>query len=225
MTATDATSSHTTETPSVPFAELKTEDQARRSFTEHTAEHVMTVLHDDSLYRHLRFRKPGTGIFGFDVVTWPGHIAISGDMGDTTMARIDDMIGFVAKPGSDRISFGYWAEKIVANEGPKREWSQRLLEAQLRDSWREQCEERGVDHDSDLATRWWDDLTDAILNAYCGYGNGDERAQREALDRFAGDIELYETWEWDCSDYPFHLYWRMLALRYAANTYLASKEA
>lgn len=209
-----------TETLVIPFAELNNEDQARRSFAEETAEHVMTVLHDDGPYRHLRFRKPGTAIFGFDVVTWPGHIAISGDMGDTTMARIDDMISFVAKPGSDQISFGYWVEKIVANDGPKREWSQRLLEAQLRDSWREQCCDNDVDPESDLATRWWNDLEDAILNAGC---DGDEHEQRAALDRFTGDVELYETWEWDCSDLPFHLYWRMLALRHAANTYLTQR--
>lgn len=33
--------------------------QAKEHFDQATIEHEMTVLHDDGLYRHLRFAKPG----------------------------------------------------------------------------------------------------------------------------------------------------------------------
>ena len=42
------------------------------AFAEDVAEHELTVRRDDGLYRHLRFQKPGTWIYGFDLITWPG---------------------------------------------------------------------------------------------------------------------------------------------------------
>lgn len=90
-------------------------EDARRQFDANTREHVMTVLHDDGLYRHVRFRHPGTGIWGFDMVTWPGHLAISGDVGQGwVFSRVADMFDFfrpVAEPY--RINPGYWVEKLL----------------------------------------------------------------------------------------------------------------
>lgn len=37
------------------------DDQKR--FAGDTDEHQMTVLHDDGLYRHLRFKAPTTGMY------------------------------------------------------------------------------------------------------------------------------------------------------------------
>ena len=71
--------------------------EVHERFKKDTAEHQMTVLRDDGLYRHLRFRKPGTGIYGFDIVTWPGYLAISGDMGASMFTRLEDMIQFSAR--------------------------------------------------------------------------------------------------------------------------------
>lgn len=49
------------------------ETEARERFDVDVAEHKMTVLRDEGLYRHLRFQKPGTSCYYFDLVTWPGH--------------------------------------------------------------------------------------------------------------------------------------------------------
>jgi hypothetical protein len=91
------------------------------SFRRDTAKHEMTVLHDDGLYRHLRFRSPENGFYWFDLVTWPGVLAINGDMAGSMFARLTDMFEFFRSGafGSDRINPGYWAEKIRAGSHVK----------------------------------------------------------------------------------------------------------
>jgi hypothetical protein len=86
---------------------------SKERFLSDTDKHEMTVLHDDGLYRHVRFKEPSTGFYWFDLVTWPGYLSITGDMGAYTFARVQDMFTFFY--GSS-INPGYWGEKVVAGE-------------------------------------------------------------------------------------------------------------
>ena len=96
--------------------------EARRRFFEDIKGHVMTILKDESLYRHIRFYVPGSSFCRFDLVTWPGYLAITGDMGSCTFSRVPDMFTFFrAAPGQgDKpveelgINPSYWGEKLVA---------------------------------------------------------------------------------------------------------------
>lgn len=46
--------------------------EAADYFKSATAGHQVTVLHEDGLYRHLRFRTPGNGSsYGYDLITSP----------------------------------------------------------------------------------------------------------------------------------------------------------
>ena len=82
-------------------------------FLQRVAEHQLEILRDDGLYRHLRCRKPGTGIDGFDLVTWPGFLCYCGDMGDYLFQRCDDMLAFFRR-GDRGINPIYWSKKVVA---------------------------------------------------------------------------------------------------------------
>lgn len=86
---------------------------SKARFAENTSEHQMVVLHDDGLYRHVRFKAPGTSFYWFDLVTWPGYLSITGDMGAFTFARVTDMFTFFYGPD---INPGYWGEKVVCGE-------------------------------------------------------------------------------------------------------------
>ena len=92
-------------------------DEALKIFLRDTAEHRVEILHDDGVYRLLRCRKPKTMAYGFDIVTWPGHLAISGDMGSGLFARLPDMFEFFRQPddGPLRINPDYWHEKLEAD--------------------------------------------------------------------------------------------------------------
>lgn len=66
-------------------------------FAREMAGHEMTVLHDDGLYRHLRFTSNlrGHGEYWFYLITWPGCLTIRGDYGNAyTFTREPDMLPF-----------------------------------------------------------------------------------------------------------------------------------
>lgn len=84
---------------------------SKEEFLGTVSDHQMTILRDDGVYRHVQFRKPGWGgITGFDFITWPGHLAYAGDMGDFVFQRLDDMFDFFHREPD----FRYWAEKVQA---------------------------------------------------------------------------------------------------------------
>ncbi|MEU6263717.1 hypothetical protein [Saccharopolyspora shandongensis] len=96
---------------------------AYADFQKQTESHRLVVLHDDGIYRHLRIQAPGTRMWSWDVSTWPGHLATSGDIASGFIfSRIEDMLDFFTVPtskqdyytdGSPCIDMHYWAEKLV----------------------------------------------------------------------------------------------------------------
>jgi hypothetical protein len=87
------------------------EIRAAAQFEQMVERHEMTILLDEGLYRHVRFRRPDELGYWFDLVTWPGYLAINGDLiSGYTFARIEDMFNFFA---GDHINPMYWAEKIT----------------------------------------------------------------------------------------------------------------
>jgi hypothetical protein len=73
----------------------------------------MEILQDEGVHRHVRFARPGTGMYSFNLVTWPGHLAVSGDVETFVFSREHDMFGFFGG-NRRRINPGYWAEKVQA---------------------------------------------------------------------------------------------------------------
>ena len=84
-------------------------------FLRDIAQHQMTILRDDGVYRHLRFQVPGTPHRQFDLVTWPGYLAYTGDMGAYVFTRVHDMFKFFRRElQSYDMDMHYWAEKCEA---------------------------------------------------------------------------------------------------------------
>lgn len=94
-------------------------------FASDTASHEMTVLHDDGLYRHLRFRSPRRSEFWFDLITWPGCLTIRGDYGDAyTFTRELDMFPFFRGRRATEINPHYWAQKLDGHRQSATEYSE-----------------------------------------------------------------------------------------------------
>lgn len=81
-------------------------------FARETANHTMTVLHDDGFYRHLRFANPASSLYWYEITTTPGQLVFSGD-GDTFAFRLaPDMFEMFRRSAeSGDINAQYWAEK------------------------------------------------------------------------------------------------------------------
>jgi len=94
-------------------------------FLRDVEKHEMIVIRDDGISRHIRFKKPGTSCMHFDLITWPGYLCYTGDMGTYVFQRLEDMFEFFR---TDRrhitlrdgrtlaINPGYWGEKLQAVE-------------------------------------------------------------------------------------------------------------
>ncbi|HHA2418632.1 TPA: hypothetical protein ACOEBG_000874 [Stenotrophomonas maltophilia] len=201
-------------------------------FLADTATHELRIVVDDGVYRHLQFRRPGTYCYGFDIVTWPGHLAISGDMGTAVFNRLHDMFEFFrAKPAEHEkagglfVNDGYWAEKCVANDGAKQEFSARLFRDLVTRLFKEYVEERVdpedlVDPDttSEWVARLWQELELEVLN-----DSEDHDALSNAISAMSdfrptdpdySDFRITDAWEYASSlqQYTFHFLWRLYAI-------------
>lgn len=92
-----------------PLSDEKMEER----FKADIIRHELTILHDDGLYRTLLCKDPQSGVYHYYITTWPGFLAISGDMGSYVFRRIEDMFQFFR---GDGINVSYWAEKVEAED-------------------------------------------------------------------------------------------------------------
>jgi hypothetical protein len=187
------------------------EDPAKR-FVQDTAEHKMTVLKDDGLYRHLRFQKPGTWFYGFDLITWPGYLAMVGDMGEYVFSRADDMIEFFSgRTGNPNI--GYWSEKLLA---PRSADLRVYKPAHFRCEVYERLKEMKASRELRAAVR------EEVLSRA---EDGRDMAISAAMDFVTdgGWRPFEEAYEWDVADFKFQYLWALHAIAWGADVYLASK--
>lgn len=103
--------------PANPYA------HAYADFAAQTKDHKLVVIENNGLYKHLRVQAPGTRTWGWDLITWPGHLATSGDIAaGYVFSREPDMLAFFTSSnrkthyysdGAPSIDVRYWAEKII----------------------------------------------------------------------------------------------------------------
>lgn len=178
----------------------------------------MKVLRDDGLYRHLRFAAFETKHawhWRFDVLTWPGYLALVGDIADGyVFARVEDMLTFFNHP---RINPRYWGEKVVASRWPIRKFSEaKFHEAaatyfELDRSWRPP-EELG-----EIKAEWDEHLS------YHEIGTED-LAIAAAMSFEHRGFRLEEFYEHDCKEWDIHFLFACFAAQHAAREYLSRKE-
>lgn len=182
-------------------------------------EHVMTVLRDDGLYRHLRFSKPNTGSYRFDLLTWPGYLTITGDMGCYTFTRLPDMFEFFI----GYINTDYWAEKIAdgGRASVKTHDEDQFKAWLIQDFW-----EGSRDMDATEARLWWEALRSDVFNdAYMGDQDSCHAVLRE-LDLNGMNIpaEHYmNDWDKTWNAYEWQFEFCLAAIVTGIRTYQAHK--
>lgn len=189
-------------------------DDIAARFVRDAAKHEMTVLHDDGLYRHLRYASPKSNAYWFDVVTWPGSLAIRGDIDGHMFTRITDMFEFFRRK---HINPGYWAEKLEGGRDSVKVYSEelfvQLVKEHVADAIRHGDAPRGISR----AVR------DEILNSPDLHF--EERA-REALAAFEfKGFRFDDTWEWDFRDYDWSFLWACHAIVWGIRQYDAARTA
>lgn len=194
-------------------------------FLKDVATHQMQVIRDDGLYRHVRFKRPGTMCMHFDLITWPGCLCYTGDMGTYVFSRIEDMIDFFRddrSQGKDperlRINLSYWAEKARATDRDDgiREYSAEKFAARLREVLDEHIKELGNDIDPGFDVELRQEFARQVL----AFSDDGPHAAYEAANRFEhGDFRFHEVWEYDFTDYTHRFVWCCYALAWAVKQY------
>jgi hypothetical protein len=155
-------------------------DDIAARFARDTAQHRMTVLHDDGLYRHLRFStRRGYGEYGgywFELITTPGQLVFSGDGESYVFRRLQDMFEFfrsgIYRDGSLHVQPGYWSEKLASNREVSTSYSEKLFQQEVTESL------EAAEADCPGVTEAWAEHVESEYNTEY------EEEARRALDNF-----------------------------------------
>lgn len=220
-------------------------------FARDVSGHVLTVLHDDGVYRHLRCSNPESSGYWFEVVTWPGSLAIRGDMdGGYVFSRVTDMFEFFRRNGNNEgINPGYWAEKLSHDVRTiVTKHSEKVLMATLESELTEfekEYPERAEHHAAAKATfdrtPWREQYPmnrrgphdpgelmtpDAVRKLIAEYEADDLLRFEEGARELLGELEkggvLSDTWEWRLTDWDWSFLWNCHAIVWAIRQYDAT---
>ena len=173
------------------------------TFPQDTTNHTMSILHDDGVYRHIRFKQPGSNIYMFELVTYPGYLVYSGDMGEFVFSRSHDMFPFFVdhKDKSPSPSPDYWAGKLMAadKEGGYKQFSSAEFIKQFMEGVDETLEhllEKHMmsvpdSHDARVEWLWYAQQVDRIEEAY-ELMNGEHGKILDIQICEPSDMDLYE---------------------------------
>jgi hypothetical protein len=181
-------------------------------FDRDTAKHQMTVLHDEGVYRHLRFSSNprGYGEYWFDLITWPGCLTIRGDYGDAyTFTREPDMLPFF-RSRRGGINPHYWVQKLDGHRDSAKVYSEDAFKQIVTELFVSAVQYDDAPRGLGLAVRA------EILNQDLA----DEREARDLLESFEfKGFNFGETWEFSFRDYERDFLWACFAIVWGIGRY------
>jgi hypothetical protein len=209
----------------VKTPEQQTPKQAMAErFARETTKHEMTILHDDGLYRHLRFRSPDNSFYWFELVAWPGKLSVGGDVDGFTFSRTEDMFGFFRQSSyKGGINASYWAEKVVASRNDVKAYSMDLFNEQVA------AELKDAEEDYPGIAKAWDEKNTGFFAEYnTEYEDGAFAALHEFSflpENATGEpFTFYDTSDWDLTDYSWNFLWCCNAIVWGIRQYDAAKQ-
>ena len=180
----------------------------KENFLDDVKNHKMSVMLNNGLHRHLRFRTNNSFIHSFDVVTYPHHLVISGDMGTYVFSRLEDMFEFFHYDREP--NFHYWAEKLKA--GIHEEYSEEKLR-------------KNVNYHLDEFLSYNNDITEddknQILSDVEDLLNGQDHTFEhvvinELMDFHSLGYNIFEDfYQYDNNELTYHYQWCCYAIQHA----------
>lgn len=209
------------------------------TFLEDVAEHQMIVLRDDGVNRHIRFKRPGTSCYYFDLITWPGHLCYTGDMGTYVFQRLEDMFEFFRtdrehlrlKDGKTlAINLSYWGEKLNAvdrSDGYKN-FSMDAFRAAVKETFErytEMSESELEDFDDAERARLAQEKEELWSTVeQCVYNAEDQFEAVSAIRDWDNDDLFADFWDRDFMEYSHSFQWCCYALAWGIKNYDEAKD-
>lgn len=197
-------------------------------FLKDVETHQMTIIQNDGVYRHIRFSKPGTSCYRFDLITWPGYLCYTGDMGTYVFTRLQDMFDFFRRGSRDgewhKIDMRYWAEKCEASDKSDgiRQFSEELFKRNVMEHLIDWIRSHRQETTKEERRGLWDAVISEVINAEDD--NGGMRKQIAANDfhhEVSFNLTFYfqDFWERSVTEYSFRFVWCCFALAWGIAKY------
>lgn len=202
-------------------------------FQKDVAQHQMEVIRDDGVSRHVRFSRPGSSCYRFDLITWPGVLCYTGDMGTYVFQRTNDMFEFFRTDRQHNpnkplpINRPYWAEKLIATSchgkdgGAATEFDEdkfRRIINKYRVDWMRRLKEDG--RSAEERRELWEAVESEVL---CELDDHAERGRFAAYDfsHQIGDETIYfeDLFEYDFTRFTHGFTWCCFALTWGIQQY------
>ncbi len=194
-------------------------------FLRDVAKHEINIIRDDGVHRHVRFKKPGTSCMHFDLITWPGHLCYSGDMGTYVFQRLEDMFVFfrderTASDGKLRINISYWGEKLesICRSGGYKKYSQDKFIETVNEIVNDYIENEEINEEEAASLR--EAVEDGVLTA----GEYEATAHSAALCFEHNGFELRDYWDVNLKEVTYHFQWCCYALAWGIHKYDTEKQ-
>ncbi|WP_160051211.1 hypothetical protein [Nocardiopsis sp. FR26] len=171
-------------------------------FAGDTADHQLTILLDQGPHKHLRAHTVDTDtgrplhLYSIDLVLWPGHAAISGDLDGFTFKGAPDMLPLLRTATAGDISWSYLAEKVDAGRDNITGFSEHAFHEHIREHVAHDIRDRTAPQGIGRA------ITAQFLDGWAADSFDTEEAARYALRDFEYEgYEFVDTAEWDLTSY------------------------
>lgn len=206
-------------------------EKSRQRFWVETDKHEMTVLHNDGIYRHLRFMNPRNSGYWFELHTGPHFLLFRGDgesfvfsNGDRDMFR--SFRNSIHRDGSLHPDPGYWTQKLNSAEQAQK-WDDDVFRERLQEEIAYYIEQEIVPPEHAERFReevaFWiedEDLSTASLaikhmSEFEFYFEQDTRKRKKNRYGFSSpDVQFDECWEWiaPCTEYDWWYLWALHAI-------------
>jgi hypothetical protein len=188
------------------------------SFLKDVAEHKMTILLDQGVYRHLRFAKPSDINAHFELITGPGFLLYRGDMGCYEFERLPDMFNFF-RSSELKINPDYWGEKLrsVSCFGEGFEvYDQKAFEDVINETT-----EDFIANNPEIDA---DELRQAVKDDVLSQGEFEVEARHAAGGfEFEGEQVFTDFFEHDLTKFTYHYIWCCYAIVWGIMQYDQAK--
>lgn len=181
--------------------------------------HETKILHDDGLYRHVRFISPDHGSYWFELITVPGSLTFRGDGESFVFAREKDMFEFFRSHNDHRgINPTYWSEKLTSDRAAAFKYDEESFRTQVWEYVRNYGQEyRGLA--KAVQAHFFDGWAD-----YNFHNEAEARAGLEAFSHTPDDhlkpfayieqrpFTFADTWEWSFQGFDWWFLWACHAI-------------
>ena len=197
---------------------------SKEQFLKNVSGHMIEIVAENGVNRHIRFRRPDTGLFWFELVTWQGMLCINGDQGTYAFCKQNDMFDFF-RNGPETLSINpeYWAEKAKSMDTARKiynfcEESFVHFVKKRFDGWADIASP-----EEDKKNALWDEIENTVLIAV---DDGKEASFR-ALDNFKSsevvDFDFGYYGNFYFLKFDFYYIWCCYAIAWGISQYDALK--